>query len=278
MCHFFHHPPNRSNPECQLLPPFCSTIFSLFSPSGFTPVWTNLSQGESSYFCHAFWHKDKVIIFVPKPEKIPTLLPLVFHTPSHIPFPHEHNEDILFFFLQWHCLHHCVDCISGLRVSGVIHFADSGFMRSCPLKNWFFMTPFEPLYLLFDYSVLLPASYLRHSLKASSSSHPIVDNVNLMLCGTHKVPPWYFPSPSSLWRPLPLTQAHLSPLFSRCSHFPFVFLTSLLPDWASLFCFPPPEMLCHSPCQPFCTSCSFCAMIATGSFLSSLLFHVGPLK
>lgn len=84
-------------------------------------------------------------------------------------------------------------------------------------------------------------------------------------CGTHLTGldvALQYSSPQSLRRPLPLIQAHPSPLFSRCNHFLFIFLISV----SSKLSFPSPEILCHPACKAFRTSCSCCAMVATGSF------------
>ena len=84
-------------------------------------------------------------------------------------------------------------------------------------------------------------------------------------CGTHLTGldvPLQYSSPQTLRRPLPLIKTHPSPLFSRCNHFLFIFLISV----SSKLSFPSPEILCHPARKVFRTSCSCCAMVATGSF------------
>lgn len=84
LCAFCHH---LSLP---LVSPLCTQW-----PSGFTPVWTNLSQKalDSAMLLNI---RLKLLIFVPKPEKIPTPASSFPYPQSHPTFPRTQRTDSFF--------------------------------------------------------------------------------------------------------------------------------------------------------------------------------------
>lgn len=117
----------------------------LFVPNGqvASPQGGPISpSAETLYSAKLFNTRIMLLMFILKPKKIPTPASSFPYPQSH-PIPQEHNEQLLPFSLQQHSPCHCIDGVSGLLVSDVIHVAYSGFMLSCTLEKRFFMASFE---------------------------------------------------------------------------------------------------------------------------------------